>query len=284
MIFFAVLVPLTIVIETRLILAGDSIRNHVGLVIALMWSPALASFVARIVMREGVRDVSFRFGGKTGLRMIAYAVAFPLLVGFLAYGLAWSTGLAEFSTPEVPGLPNITTPWLAFLCLIAIRATIGVVIAAITAAGEEIGWRGYLTTRLIEARVPFPILVSGVIWWAWHAAMIAAGVYASGPNTWLSAALFLPVIIALNFFMARLRLQSGSVWPAVVAHAAWNSIIQGVFDFSTADETSAHWVGEAGILVAVVSLVVAAAVVYKPAPMLSAPGQRLDRSVHLSEL
>lgn len=32
------------------------------LVFPLMWSPAIASVIARLVLREGFADVSFRFG------------------------------------------------------------------------------------------------------------------------------------------------------------------------------------------------------------------------------
>ena len=39
---------------------------------------------------------------------------------------------------------------------------LGLVMQLAYAAGEEIGWRGYFVLRLIDARVPFPILVSGM--------------------------------------------------------------------------------------------------------------------------
>jgi hypothetical protein len=35
-------------------------------VIPLMWSPAVASITARLALREGVADVSFRVGGRRG--------------------------------------------------------------------------------------------------------------------------------------------------------------------------------------------------------------------------
>ena len=63
-------------------------------------------------------------------------------------------------------------------------------IAAISATGEEIGWRGYMLTRLVDAKIPRPILVSGLIWWGWHAPLILSGQYASGPYPALSALLF----------------------------------------------------------------------------------------------
>jgi hypothetical protein len=53
-----------------------------------------------------------------------------------------------------------------------------------------------------------------------------------------------------------LRLRSGSVWPAIVLHAAWNSIIQNPFDRSSVGPDVTLWVGESGVLVAVTTLIV----------------------------
>src|SRR5712692_4975677 len=176
-IYFGVLLTGSIVFEWLLLRAGDSIRNHVGLVLPLMWMPAVAAVVARRLLGEGASDVSFWLGGRAGGRMTLLAWLFPLAVGALAYGLAWSTGLAVFKRPDVPGLPAVTAPVAAFALLLAIRLTIGVPIAALAAAGEEIGWRGYMLTRLIEAGVPRPIFVSGLIWAGWHLPLILGGVY-----------------------------------------------------------------------------------------------------------
>ena len=55
-IYFAVLVPLTAVFQA-LMIAGSLSWFY-----ALMWTPALASVVARLVLREGFADVSFRLG------------------------------------------------------------------------------------------------------------------------------------------------------------------------------------------------------------------------------
>ena len=55
----------------------------------------------------------------------------------------------------------------------------------------------------------------------------------------------------------KLRLATGSVWPAIVLHAAWNAIIQTVFDPASAGPRVALWVGESGILVVIVVTVIA---------------------------
>lgn len=56
---------------------------------------------------------------------------------------------------------------------------------------------------------------------------------------------------------ARLRLETGSVWPAIALHASWNSIIQVAFDPASTGAGAAVWVGESGILVALTMIVAA---------------------------
>jgi membrane protease YdiL (CAAX protease family) len=81
------------------------------------------------------------------------------------------------------------------------------------------------------------------------------------------------------------RFVSGSVWPAAIAHAAWNSVIQGAFDPSTKGHGSAHttnaWVGESGILVAAASVLVVAWLLRRPFPVLGAPGASSEGTLSL---
>lgn len=117
-----------------------------------------------------------------------------------------------------------------------------------------------MLTRLIDAGVPRPVLVGGLIWVAWHLPLIFAGLYASGSNRVLSALLFVGSVMSISLVFSRMRLETGSVWPAVYAHATWNAIIQGPFDGASTGPDAALWIGESGILVVVV-LAVAAVVV-----------------------
>jgi hypothetical protein len=70
----------------------------------MMWSPAIASVVARLVLREGFADVSFRLGGRRTWKYIVLALIFPIVIGLIAYGIAWTTGLARFDVQQPPGL------------------------------------------------------------------------------------------------------------------------------------------------------------------------------------
>jgi CAAX protease family protein len=255
-IYFAILVPLTAVFEALAILSGD-----LSWILAVMWTPAVASVVARLVLREGFADVSFRFGGRRTWKAIGLALIFPITLGLIAYGIAWMIGLVEFS-PEPLGLVapyvgDTASSVVVFVLNLAVAATIVTIYSALTAAGEEIGWRGYMLTRLIDAGVPRPILASGLIWGLWHVPLILGGIYLVGPPPALSALLWVVTATAFSFVFARLRLETGSVWPAITLHAAWNAIIQAAFDPASPGAGTPLWVGESGIFVALTMIVAA---------------------------
>jgi membrane protease YdiL (CAAX protease family) len=109
---------------------------------------------------------------------------------------------------------------------VGINFTFGTLLAAISAFGEELGRRSYMLTRLIDAGVPRPILVSGLIWTGWHLLLILRGQYAAGPPPLLSALLFTLSVTGAGYVAARVRLESGSLWPAAVFHSSWNALIQ----------------------------------------------------------
>jgi membrane protease YdiL (CAAX protease family) len=229
-IYFAIVLALSAVIQAVIISRPDLD----GLIAALMLVPTVASVAARLALQEGFSDVSFRFGGCRGAKAIVQALIFPVVIGLVAYGTAWTTGLARFDLPPVGGL-------------IAVFA-VGIVVSLVVVSGEEIGWRGYMLTRLIDSGVPRPVLVSGSIWALWHVPLVLAGVYAAGPSPLLSAVLLMVGITSFGYVIARMRLDTGSIWPAIVLHAAWNSVILRGFDPVTAGTEAMLWVGESGIL------------------------------------
>ena len=240
-IYFAIVLALSAPIEGFLVANPDK----TGAIALLMFVPTVASVVARLVLREGFSDVSFRFGGPRGLGAIGIALAFPVAVGLVAYGAAWATGLAVLDALPSAGM--------------VVPFAFGMGIGLILAAGEEIGWRGYMLTRLIDSGVPRPVLVGGLIWALWHVPLVLGGVYAAGPSPALSAVLIVVSITSFGYVIGRLRLESGSVWPAVVLHAAWNRVIQQLFDPATSGAGAALWVGESGVLTAL-TLILAAVI------------------------
>jgi membrane protease YdiL (CAAX protease family) len=229
----------------------DGGRNGVvpwlALIGALMFVPTTASVVARLALKEGFSDVSFRLGGRRGRNAILQALVFPLLVGLAAYGIAWATGLIGFGIP-----PTGLGGWAAAIAVL-------LVLNIIFSSGEEIGWRGYMLTRLIDAGVPRPVLASGLIWGAWHVPLFLWGGFVQGVPPLLATALLMVVTPALGYVLARVRLETGSVWPAVALHVAWNVAIQAGFQPLASGASSQVWVGESGVITALV-LVVGAAI------------------------
>ena len=263
-IYLAVVVVLSALFEGITISTGVIIW-----LLPLMWTPAAASVVARLVLREGFADVSFRFGGRRTFRMILLALVFPIIIGLVAYGIAWATGLAQFD-PKPAGsgwlyglfVGDTASPVTIFVVMIAKAVTIGTILSAVYAFGEELGWRGYMLTRLIDAGVPRPVLASGLIWGLWHTPVILAGMYVAiphGSSSVVTTVLFMVQITSNGFVIARMRLETGSIWPALAQHAAWNSIFQGPFDLATKSSgaEATLWVGETGILVAITMVVAA---------------------------
>lgn len=239
LVFFAWLVPLTFLSYVLAI--------HVSPIfgLLLMWSPGLSSFLTRLLLREGFADISFRFRGKLAFKSIPFVLLFPVIIGTLAYGLAWITGLVDFVHTDSSYM------W-PLVVSIVYQMFVGTLIGVISSAGEELGWRGYMLNRLITAGVPKPILTGGLIWGVWHLPAILLGSYYSGPSLVLSIILFMITIGSFNFIISHLRLSTGSIWPAILLHASWNAVIQDSFDTATKGENAYLWTGESGILVTLV--------------------------------
>ncbi len=249
-IYFTVVVVVSAALEWWIITHGGLTGPAGGLVLPLMYTPALASVVARIAGHEGMRDISFRWGGVVGTRASISAWLLPVAVGLAAYGVGWATGLVGFAAPVQGGLKSIANPAVRLLATIPLALTIGTLVSCVSAFGEELGWRGYMVPRLVEAEVRAPDVVSGLIWCAWHVPLILWGGYAVGKFPALSVLLFVLTILPVALLYFRWRMASGSIWPTVIAHGTWNVVIQAVFDTYAHGEGAAIWVGESGVLTA----------------------------------
>ncbi len=279
MIYFAVLIVGSAVLESKILQTGKSLEKVPGLILALMYVPAVASVVARFILKEGFADISMRWGGPDSSRVTFLGWVYPMAVGFVAYGIAWATGLAEFQRPLSPR-SHLYSDFavLNLMASFSVGATLGTAVSCVLTFGEEVGWRGYMLARLITAGVPRPVFISGLIWACWHVPLILSGQYAAGSQPWFSALLFVIGVVAEAYLAAYLRLQSGSVWPAVIMHGAWNSIIQGTFDRATIGTPLA--VGESGWLTVTISIIVVVFMTRGAWTLQRRPGERLLERSH----
>ncbi|MGR5911843.1 CPBP family glutamic-type intramembrane protease [Bacillus cereus] len=61
---------------------------------------------------------------------------------------------------------------LSFIFIVVLSGVLGSLLNLIPVMGEEMGWRGYMLTRLIDAEFSRPILISGLIWATWHVPIV----------------------------------------------------------------------------------------------------------------
>ncbi len=250
LVYFAFLIPIStlwyILDDTRIL------NDHYTL---LMFTPAIASILTRLVLRESVKDVSFQFGGRRALVAIGFVVLFPILLALFTYVPFWLFGWAQLS---LKGLifPHLSTqPALDVTFNVLIMTVVGTIGLIPFTLGEELGWRGYMLTRLISAKIPWPIFVSGLIWGAWHLPLILGGLYDVTPNPVLGALIALLSATGYVYIISWVRLYSGSIWPAVLAHSAYNIVYNDTLGAAT--KGGAFLLGETGIISAIATIIIA---------------------------
>ncbi|MFK7781903.1 CPBP family intramembrane glutamic endopeptidase, partial [Psychroserpens sp.] len=136
---------------------------------------------------------------------------------------------------------------------IILLGTVEVIRAAATTLGEEIGWRGFFIYELRKVLSFNGVAIfSGLIWSFWHWPLL---VYYSN-NVLLEFTTFTIVIISMSFIMAYYTFKSKSLWPAVIFHAVSNVYIQKIMPpLTTKIDGTEHWLGENGIMFAIVTFV-----------------------------
>jgi membrane protease YdiL (CAAX protease family) len=125
------------------------------------------------------------------------------------------------------GLGTITLPVSGFNTGMFLGAlTIAVGPMLLKDVFEEVGWRGYLTPKLLKLRYP-PLamhIVTGLIWGGWHLPLIVFTNY-----TTESLVTFLPRffvgVVATSLVYGEIRRRTDSVWPAVIMHGIGNALV-----------------------------------------------------------
>ncbi|WP_430592182.1 CPBP family intramembrane glutamic endopeptidase [Humidisolicoccus flavus] len=128
------------------------------------------------------------------------------------------------------------------------------------ALGEELGWRGWLLPKLMPLGTVPALLISGVVWGLWHAPLVLLGYNYPGVPGWLGVTAMIGMCIVFGAVFGWLRLRSESVWPAALAHAAFNGAAGTYLIFAMAgqriDTTQATVLGWSGWLVPLVFVAV----------------------------
>ena len=224
----------------------------------LMWCPALAAIVTLKLKGLPVSSLKWDWGNWIYIRL-SYFV--PALYVLITYMCIWFFSLGGFSNEQMVldwakelGLVGIGTLNATFSVIVAVilLGTVGVIRAMATTLGEEIGWRGFFIYELRKVLSFKGVsLFSGIVWASWHWPLI---VYYGG-NIPLEMTVFFIVIISMSFIMTYYTFKSNSLWPAVIFHAVSNVYVQKIFPPLTSKiEGYEHWLGEYGIMFAIVTL------------------------------
>ena len=221
-----VLVPGTPITLAVVLLAGG-----------YMSAPALAHVLTRLITHEGWKGTYLR-PRKRGWPYWAAAWFIPAVmtavgaaVFFAVFPQYFDPSLGVLRSLLVKSGQTVSGPlWTIF----AIQMVSGVLVAPLVNGlftfGEEFGWRAYLLPKLMPLGGRKAMLLSGLIWGVWHWPAIAMGHnyglgYPGGP--WLGMLLMVWITFCLGTFLGWLTLRAGSVWPAVIGHAAVNGIAAG---------------------------------------------------------
>ena len=246
-----------------LIFTSDNNDDRTGGFALLQFSPAVSALVAKLVYQRNLRGLGWGWG-KTRYQ-IAGALL-PLALGLVGFGLIWLTvgGFYDgsFIAETRSGIADtlgfdVTSPYVVMLILLLVSGTLGLLLPGFFAFGEELGWRGFLVPELYKhANFTKTALISGLTWSVYHYPLVI-GLEADelGVNT---AYLLITATvggIGLSTIMAWLRLKSGSVWTAVLFHAALNSYNQGFFEnlTETTSNLTNYMSGEFGLMMSLVA-------------------------------
>ena len=229
--FILLIIALSALFAVLIIRAGHIGSGRSMYTRALMWSPGVAALL--LLRRRGVswREIGWTWTGRW--EWVSYAAV--LGAGLFVYGFAWMSGLMAFPDPAAVDAIANDFGWRQFPKPIVVAGyaaftmTLGMMPAVTSALGEEIGWRGFLVPRLAsQFNFTATALISGGIWSVWHYPMFMVTDYYRSGHVWYSLACFTTLLLAASVICTWLRLKSGSIWPAVMLHAANNLFVQDV--------------------------------------------------------
>ena len=244
-----------------------------GMGMWVLWSstPTVAALIMLlIVTREGYSREGWKVLGLHRLGLSVWWIAFGvvLLITVAASAIVWATPLASFVMPE-GGIVDATINFL-----------IEVVILALTfSLAEEIGIRGYLLPKLLSLGRTRALMLSGLVFATWHMPLILLTPFFPVGNKLISLPLFYATVMAASFVYGYLRLYTGSVWPASLAHATHNAAWGALGAFTATSYpviVNKYLVGDYGVLILVGAVV--GAVWINRALMRSGPAEPRSRA------
>lgn len=226
--------------------------------VGIMWCPALAAFATIKLNRRRVSELGWKWPA-TKYALASWYV--PLIYASVAYGFVWATGLGgfpnhQFTSALATHMGEHVSPAVSTLLYVLLTGSFGLVLTTARALGEEIGWRGFLVPELSKRfGLTGTALISGIAWSLWHFPLLIFADYNAGTATWYALTCFTVMVVAMSFFLAWLRLKSGSLWTGALLHASHNLYIQAIFTPLTSNTGKTAWfIDEFGAVLPIVAV------------------------------
>lgn len=221
--------------------SGDStvMSQASSMLSSIMFAPAFGALVARVVTKEGLGHSGLQFNFAqhkfcflfgwfgpsvlTFLGVLLYFAIYPDNYDGAMSNLVNAYHQAGMDTDAVEIMANYKTQ-------ILMNVFTAPLTNIIVCFGEEWGWRGYLLPKMNRKLGTLPmLLVNGVIWGIWYAPLtILLGQYygkeyAGYPVTGVLATCVFCTVMGIIF--SYITMKSGSIFPAIFAHGALNSMV-----------------------------------------------------------
>jgi len=220
------------------------------------FAPAIAAIIVRQwITREGFGDAGLRLNlrSKWPYYLVAWLLPLPVVAMIVVVAVASGIAQPDFTLQQAlatlapagsslpPELPS------ALWILLPIQFMVVALIATPLLWGEEFGWRGYLQVRLLSQRPLLAAIATGLIWGVWHYPLNLRGY--NYPNHPILGLIIFPVsAILLSIIFGWLRLRTGSIWSASLAHAATNATGASLTALLFLGGADLLWVGYLGVL------------------------------------
>ena len=210
---------------------GLSPRNPLFQFAALpgAFAPAVAAILVRKwITREGFADAGLRLNLREWrYYLVAWLVPIPVTAIIVLLAVVLGISRPDFSFMRAArwlmGGATVPPPPPYIWAILPVQFAMGALIGTPLLWGEEFGWRGYLQPRLFGNRPLLAAVSTGLIWGVWHYPLNLRGY--NFPDDPLIGLVVFPVgTVLLSIIFGWLRLRTGSVWAASLAHSATNAI------------------------------------------------------------
>lgn len=221
-------------------LYSKSVSLHPMWIPLLSWIPGVVAWGCSKYFGHQQRDLALNLPKANKYFVIAYAI--PALFASVVFLILIFFGIDSFVLSWDKSTVN----------RIFIAPVFGVLVSSLLSLGEEMGWRGFLQSRLIEMRSTHPFLITGLLWAAWSWPLILLRDHGL---QLIPLVLFTLMTISFSIFLGQLRQASRSIWPSALAHGAHNTWLLGIYPhFLKAGPLDSFYGGESGIILAMLYL------------------------------